>query len=417
MSDTNKGVTVQRGSVVVRIYKRQKAGCEYYQVADYSSGRRKFKSFTELKVAKKTALSIADKMSKGDAAALTLTNQDRSSYVRSVANLKPTKVPLETATARYAEAFKILGGDFLIEAARYFAKKHPSKYPQKTVKVVVAEFIESKSSRVREEDDGKGLSDRYIQDLKYRCNKFAKAFNCKMGSNTTKEIEEFLTGLGLSTRSYINFRRVLGTLFEFAKRRGYLPRDHDEMALVEQVEDEDGPIEIYTPDEITRLLKAASSDFRPCLAIGAFAGLRSSEIERLDWSDVRLVDRFIEVRARKGKKRSASRRIVPILDNLAKWLADYSSKKGLVWTGDHDSFYEVQQETAAATVTPELEAMKWKANALRHSFISYRLAKVQSAAQVALEAGNSPKMIFQHYRELVRPAEAETWFGVVPKPS
>jgi hypothetical protein len=30
----------------------------------------------------------------------------------------------------------------------------------------------------------------------------------------------------------------------------------------------------------------------------------------------------------------------------------------------------------------------------RHSFISYRLADVQAAAQVALEAGNSPQIIF-----------------------
>ena len=36
----------------------------------------------------------------------------------------------------------------------------------------------------------------------------------------------------------------------------------------------------------------------------------------------------------------------------------------------------------------------------------------EGAAQVALEAGNSPQMIFRHYRELVRPADAEKWFAV-----
>ena len=38
----------------------------------------------------------------------------------------------------------------------------------------------------------------------------------------------------------------------------------------------------------------------------------------------------------------------------------------------------------------------------------------RNLAQVALEAGNSPQMIFKHYRELVRPKEAETWFAIVP---
>jgi hypothetical protein len=36
-------------------------------------------------------------------------------------------------------------------------------------------------------------------------------------------------------------------------------------------------------------------------------------------------------------------------------------------------------------------------------------------AQVALEAGNSPQMIFQHYRELVRPEAAKAWFAIKPK--
>lgn len=56
----------------------------------------------------------------------------------------------------------------------------------------------------------------------------------------------------------------------------------------------------------------------------------------------------------------------------------------------------------------------WKHNTLRHSFISYRVADIQNVAQVALEAGNSPQMIFRHYRELVRPAEAKTWFALAP---
>ena len=58
--------------------------------------------------------------------------------------------------------------------------------------------------------------------------------------------------------------------------------------------------------------------------------------------------------------------------------------------------------------------MKWKKNALRHSFISYRVAETQNVAQVALEAGNSPQIIFQHYRELVRLKEAKEWFAIEP---
>jgi len=58
--------------------------------------------------------------------------------------------------------------------------------------------------------------------------------------------------------------------------------------------------------------------------------------------------------------------------------------------------------------------VKWQVNALRHSFISYRVAESKDMAATALEAGNSPKVIFQNYRELVTPAEAKAWFGIMP---
>ena len=33
---------------------------------------------------------------------------------------------------------------------------------------------------------------------------------------------------------------------------------------------------------------------------------------------------------------------------------------------------------------------------------------------MSLEAGNSPQMIFQHYREVVTEKEAKAWFAVAP---
>jgi hypothetical protein len=57
----------------------------------------------------------------------------------------------------------------------------------------------------------------------------------------------------------------------------------------------------------------------------------------------------------------------------------------------------------------------WPRNVLRHSFITYRIAKVKSADQVALEAGNSASIIFKHYRELATEDLADQWFGILPK--
>jgi len=43
------------------------------------------------------------------------------------------------------------------------------------------------------------------------------------------------------------------------------------------------------------------------------------------------------------------------------------------------------------------------------------VAETQDVAKVSLEAGNSPQMIFKHYRELVQPKEAKAWFAISPK--
>ncbi len=58
--------------------------------------------------------------------------------------------------------------------------------------------------------------------------------------------------------------------------------------------------------------------------------------------------------------------------------------------------------------------LEWSNNALRHSYISYRTSTVQDVAKVALEAGNSPAMIFKNYRELVADEAAVAWFNVKP---
>jgi hypothetical protein len=77
-----------------------------------------------------------------------------------------------------------------------------------------------------------------------------------------------------------------------------------------------------------------------------------------------------------------------------------------------------KREVPPGAETAEIEgwtAFAWKHNALRHSFISYRVAQVQDVAKVSLEAGNSPRIVFSNYRELVRPADAEKWFAVTPE--
>ena len=132
----------------------------------------------------------------------------------------------------------------------------------------------------------------------------------------------------------------------------------------------------------------------PFWAIGAFAGLRRAEIERLAWSEVDFDAGVIEVKASKSK--TASRRLVTIQPNLRKWLAPYRTCIGRVCPLNLQRKINDDRERAGLRAG-------WPQNALRHSFGSYHLAQFNDAAKLALEMGNSPATIFRHYRQLVKP--------------
>ncbi|MBU6400203.1 MAG: site-specific integrase [Verrucomicrobia bacterium] len=161
------------------------------------------------------------------------------------------------------------------------------------------------------------------------------------------------------------------------------------------------------PDDLTpgyNLRYATGQRLLPLSLLGGFAGLRTAEVQRQLWSDINLERGFIRVTAAKGN--TAQKRLVPISDNLRQWLSACPHGEGLCC--DYPRPNEAIQRLAKRA------NIKWKHNALRHSFISYRVAQTQNVGQVALEAGNSPKMIFRHYRELVTPEEAKAWFAIQP---
>ncbi len=113
---------------------------------------------------------------------------------------------------------------------------------------------------------------------------------------------------------------------------------------------------------------------------------------------------YIRVTSVKGN--TAQKRLIPICGNLRAWLG--VCRREARACSDYPRPFEAIQRLAARAKVP------WKHNALRHSFISYRVAETGDVARVALESGNSPRMIFRHYRELVTKEEAQIWFSIIP---
>ena len=399
------------GRANVSVYKRiAPNGSPCFMVANYSTGKRRFDSYGSEAEAVESATKLARQMSERQVLAAAMTNEQASEYAASVQKLKPFNVGLLSAADAVAQALKLVGGlQAVIAAAEYYAKRHKPTVA-KRVADAVAEMLKLKASR--------GASDRYQRDLKGRLEKFAAVFQKDARDVTTAQIQEWLDSQKLGTQSYANNRRVLSVFFEFCVARGYA--SDSPVAGVENVKVRNGEIEIFTPSEIARLLSAASEDFLPSLVLGAFAGLRSAEVERLDWKDIHLAERHIVIG--KDAAKTASRRIVPIAANLAAWLAltPEAKRTGKVWKGGW--LYKEQQVCANATEIkadaakgiPAKAAVKWKSNALRHSFATYSFALSNDAGRIAGIMGNSPAIVNRHYRQLTTPAVAQKWFSVYP---
>ncbi len=413
-----KPIVVRAGNAQVRIYTRTqtKASGEYrvFEVADYSGGKRKLLSFADEAEARTRANEIAVRMANLEGAVLTLRSRDRESYVRALETLKPAGVELDVAVAQFAEAHARLGGRSIAEAVSFFVAKNPTKLPPFPVADAVAAMLKAK--------EADGASPAYLKDLRSRLGEFAEDFGCDMADVNAPALNAWLRE-GWTGRNRNNYRTALVTLFKWAEAEGRVLANQLDFAKVAKAKEDDFEIEIFKPQEMAKLLQAVQvnpEDLPPgynkrhalrsgllaMLVLGGFAGMRTAEIQRQKWEDVNLERGFIRVTA--GKGGTASKRLIPISDNLRAWLS--------VCDRESDVCCDYPRPWDALSRVARRAGVEWKHNALRHSFVSYRVALAQNVSQVALESGNSPRMIFQHYRELVTTDEAKAWFSILPSP-
>ena len=410
-------ITVKAGSSRVKIYlDARKDGSTYYRVSYYLGSKRLGKTFPDLEEAKTEAAAKAAQLSRGDVDAMQLDGKDRLAYGRALEAVRPFNMHLDAAAIDYAEARKVLEGHSLMDAARFYIKHIKADIIGKPVSKAFDEFKLAKTTA--------GRNENYLRvDIGSRCGNFAKAYKVDVRQLTASDIDEYLSGLEGKLGQTVNKHAAsLRTFFKFCQARKWLSKDVDLLEQFEKRKVEEGEIEIFTPKELRLLLAAADPEFATCIAIQAFAGVRSEELQRLTWEDLEKREGHIEVAASKAK--TAARRITPIHGNLACWIRNAPRSGKLVWPHRKQSFYEQQEATVAAAQRAENKrnektpknaiTITWKHNALRNSFISYRVAEIQNMNQAALETGTSVTKIIEHYRELVTPKEAMEWFGILP---
>lgn len=402
--------------LAIPIYAKPVGKYESFLISYYSAGRRIQERAKTLDAAKDKARAAIKQITEGSGRLVALTSTEVADYVAAVRTLRPLgNFSLSDIASDYIAATELLPkGARLRDAASEYAKIHKRKAELASVTVADAakQFLAAK--------EASELSYRYIEDATSRLTRFSKAFRCNISSVTMPEITKWLDGMKARGRTRNNYRNSVISLFRYARAQGYLPRNEvTEAELVEVAKAKPSPIGIYTPEHLAAMLSVMSPALLPSVAIAAFAGVRSQEILRLTWDDINLRQGHIVVAAEKAK--TASRRIVPILPALKAWLQQRNETKGPIVSG----FAQPQSwnravgrdvakynEMAKRENLPQVPRIK---NGLRHSFASYRLAILKDAAAVALEMGNSPRKLFQNYRELVTKEDAKKWFSIVSK--
>ena len=284
----------------------------------------------------------------------------------------------------------------LLDAVREYIERRELVTKSETVTNSLKSFLAAKA------DDN--LRQRYLEDLRIRLSRFAQSFGeRKMADISSAEIDQWLRELHQAPLSRNTVHLRLHTFFEYARQRGWV--ETNPLKDVVRAKVVQGSPGILSVDQTARLLERAGIDTLPYWAIGVFCGLRSGELERLEWADIRFEEGLVEVPTLKSK--TASRRFVTIQPNLARWLAPYRGRQGLVCP--NNLYARLVADRKAAGIP------RWPANASRHSFASYHLAHFRDVKDLALEMGHTrSEVTFRHYRELVTRSEAERFWRIVP---
>jgi integrase len=369
---------MRKPTLTIRPYPHSKTHRFVLDLRPFGQGRKFFRSRDE---AKAERLRVLNTLKKHGRDALELSGRDISDFV--------------TAKRQLAEY-----GKTITDAANFLVD-HQQRI--RRCKITISQLADEVLETKRKD----GRSRKYVEMLRLYFKRFCRDFGDRLIADiTVEELDNWLRDLPVAPLTRADYRRNIGVLFSHAAQRRII--DSNPVGFTAKPKVIDTPPEIFTVDELCKLLESAQRqqpEVLPMLAIGAFAGLREAEIKRLDWTNVKLSRRHIDVTAAKAK--SARRRIVPIQPNLAAWLRPYVEMTGAVVPFAARGKLERVRKSAGIT--------RWPKNGLRHSFASYRLAATNDAPRVAAELGHAtPQLLYSAYRELVAPEEAQRYWEIAP---
>jgi len=157
-----------------------------------------------------------------------------------------------------------------------------------------------------------------------------------------------------------------------------------------------------------------SEMYMPWLILGFFCGIRSAEITRLRWEDVRWEDCVVRVAKPKGEQ-GTKPRYVTLNETAKAWLSIYKKDNGLVG-GSQGRFGEWRRSLKSYHRITEATEKDGAGNIMRHTFCTMHFGMYKDIMKTATEMGHYENVstTLGHYRSLATTREAEEFWALRP---
>lgn len=312
---------------------------------------------------------------------------------------------VDVVAREYAEALRVLDGcgGSVLDAARFFAKAHITQ--SVSMEDCVADFMGGL--------ERKGRSVDYVKTFRKFSARVLRQFPDRMVvSISAAEIEAWLYEIAahLAPKSFNNYLTSMVTIFNFAMKRGWCavnPAASIDRRSVKR------NIEVYSQEEISKILNGLDGYFVPWVVLQCFGCLRAAEVARVRWGTNIKLDRaepVIRVTEDVAKGDDGQPRIVYLQPNVVRWLKPLAGKDGeRVYPGDFEkvlsSLWDGLSSRRSVVGVPTLR------NGLRKTCAS-NLAAILPAAEAAEMMGHSLKKLKQNYQEMITRDEAELYWKI-----
>jgi integrase len=278
---------------------------------------------------------------------------------------------------------------------------------QKLLADAATEYVAAKEHELEQDHISPPQMERIRMDLKRLNAHFPRV---SVAVITVAKLVEFLETGRPGMKTHNNRRGIVSTFFKFCFQRGWIAENPIPKVPHYRIRRRRGMAQTFTIVQAQALMDHFEAfeggRWVPYFALCLFAGIRPGvphgEITKLKADAVNLEAGMIFVSAEVSKVREPRR--VTIQPNLAAWLRAYPLDKFPLVVGNFQKHRLKFAKEFGLTH-----------DVLRHTFISMFVAKFRSIGEASIQAGNSESIIRKHYLDLKTTAEADAFFGILPK--